>query len=170
MKRLILNCMASAGILLSTLSAFANDANYKKFFGHSVSFKLGACRPNDKECGPTIAKVIKFDEKGNLTEAFMCGDPVERRHTFGKLNQITSKAPSTNEKSIGLSGSGNSIEIKSWLKIVYSDGDTHEKTDNYEFSTDDGATCVMKGSREMVDKPSGERRVVPIVSADCRIY
>jgi hypothetical protein len=155
--------------LLMQQAAHAEEPKYKSFFGHTVSFKLGTCRPDEKDCTATIEKTIKFDKDGTLTESFMCGDRTERRHVFGQSNRIALKGNSKDRKSLKIVGSGNALHIDAALTLVYADGDTHEKIDRFQLSTSDGATCSLSGSREMVDKPENRRKIIPIIGAECRI-
>lgn len=156
--------------LISTApsTAAAQQPVYQLFFGHTVAFKIGTCQLDENDCKATIQKAIKFDKNGDLTEAFMLGDRVERAHVFGKLNKVVKKDSGT-KGSLKLGGSGNILNIEAALMLTFSDGDTHVKTDRFQFSTSDGVTCSLSGSREMVDKPSNRRKVIPIIGDACHL-
>lgn len=163
------NCCFLIGLIsIAPNTAAAQQPGYQLFFGHTVTFKIGTCQLDEKDCKATIQKTIKFDESGLLTEAFMLGDRVERTHVFGKLNSVVKKE-SGSKGSLKLGGSGNTLNIEAASILTFSDGNTHVKTDRFQFSTSDGVTCSLSGSREMVDKPSNRRKVIPIIGDACHL-
>lgn len=161
-------CFLMGLISTAPSTAAAQQPGYRLFFGHTVAFKIGTCQLDEKDCKATIQKAIKFDKNGALTEAFMLGDRVERAHVFGKLKNVVKKDSDT-KGSLKLGGSGNTLTIEAATTLTFSDGDTHVKTDRFQFSTSDGVTCSPSGSREMVDKPSNRRKVIPIVGDACHL-
>jgi hypothetical protein len=154
--------------VLSILEGRSQESIRSPFFGKTVSFSTAWCDPPDKNCGGGLAP-ISFAEDGTLTEVGMGGDPIQRRHPFGKLDvvRLTTKHGTKRVITTMVTGRGNSIEIVTVHKMLFKDGDTSETTDRYKFVAIDGSTCTLTGVRHNVDQPDNIRSKLVLVTKSC---
>ena len=160
--------LALAFVILAVSEARTEQAHGSPFFGKTVSFKTAWCRPPDKDCGGGL-DAISFGRDGSLTEAGMGGDPIRRRHAFGKPHVVreTMDGGTKVEVTTTVTGKDNWIEIVTLHKMRFSNGDSSDKTDRYKLVAVDGSTCELTGNREIIDRPDNRRASLILVTKTC---
>lgn len=152
-----------------TCSASAQDNVRSRFFGKTIEFTSAWCAANEK-CKANARRPLVFDDDGALTEYGMGGDPVERKHAFGRNNHVKKQLGDTAiELSTSVSGDHNTIDIVTVHTMRFSSGDRSIKIDRYHLETTDGLVCKLTGSRDITDFPENQRSVLTLISDRCII-
>lgn len=165
----MLRWVLAFGLTVSVVpAAHAQDAFKSPFFGKTVFFETSWCTPPAKDCGGGLPP-IAFAADGTLTETGMGGDPIERRHPFGKPDLVEKDLRGTTPITFTttVTGRGPSIEIVTVHKMRFAADESTEKVDRFKLTALDGSTCSLSGSREIVDRPENLKRKLVLVTKNC---
>jgi hypothetical protein len=161
-------------LLASDAVAFAQQLQHRAFFGKTVSYTSRWCERDDEGCkrGSLAKQTFRFATDGTLIEAFMCGDPIERKHKFGsaynfrKVDRDGMKSSTT----VILGGSESNIDIQTDLLLQFKGGGSSTKSERFKLTWLSETKCSISGTREIRDLPDNDRRLLLLVSNECQIH